>query len=1188
MTNQDLPMREAKMMARFDDYTAAHKDNYQPFDKVIHELLKGAQAVVNEGPRFFYVIHEKMDGELSARYLNDVISANCSDLSVFLDAAFKGNRLSRCINKHKLKRVAKNQDLWHRIPLTKGTALLALAAWVVSIGIALATLFVASSAAGNRAVDILRSYHIERILFPLWIFCCAFSLLLVRKLSVDQDKIAFEELDKAIESMSDARFLIFLENFSAEDFRFVGLNRHQEGIHIICPLTRYNLRQRAILKRYWMTTSTRERWWIFTEQRADNIHYILDKSNRYERYFIYLRPLRLKAKRALAEDFGRDVHDPGLRHYGIDYIASSLLHIGINIPDTTLSQRLNDFVAREQGNFPVSIRAVIYLVAELSVKYRIDFTSGKYWEYLFEYPTKSDKLIELDRQVSKEYFSPGTTDINVRDLNSLRHLIPLILQNFFDDLGTIASECMPQVQLSYFTLLCLIKALRCRKEANDERTLAIAETLYDTLGNAEVMPETFCKRAWIDVFTEALSFFKEIHYGCFSPAFLHAIINIYDKSKDRKIEKLFSLPVVLWTAKANLQLNNSTNVYDELSGQAIDVIYDHFRITNLALQARGKANFPIRSTSLPESFGLLNLTQLQRQNYFYALETLGEQDILTHYDLLYDIYCITVISMHDQTNFVRSLFQKRLNERYGYVMASSCDSCLKKALHSIANQLKSIYSDNPLVSQDLPCLIGLIDEESDKNVGESLFYLAKWEVHDFVIGSFIACMVCHMNKNLKNYRDVYLNMGSYLVRNVFLTHFESREDSFQNNDFQYLVRILTDYQDPCLAVLTHLAFLGQHPTPAQAKRQIAEYLAIYKMPFCQNLLSIQKNLEENEIETYISYVELLSFGLSSGEKKPLYTAMQSLLTERYTQAPFASILNELLRYYIDGQFSQEFLSCSHSCIIDQLSRCSPETVCLLFYELIRYDKGYLILCPNLVESLLESKFAIAPTILIGYLFWEREENSCTNEYIDVAKAFYNHCYFLFSTHALIAEREDLIRRYTSALRLLANNYNETPDYYDWIDITVVAAIIARLNENLQYLFEVAAQIVFRERKWGRNGLLVYLKYILTNAPFPPRDVPAYECLNELSKPIWLEENITSIRPLIYDDGRCYVNTTYIALLDLFLKNEGNIQDRKSEFNIHNRVAADAQQIIPTIFKNDKERCARIQNMITDYCDAIMT
>lgn len=584
---------------------------------------------------------------------------------------------------------------------------------------------------------------------------------------------------------------------------------------------------------------------------------------------------------------------------------------------------------------------------------------------------------------------------------------------------------------------------------------------------------------------------------------------------------------------------------------------------------------------------MLNLTESQRRRYFYALGALGEKDVLTHYDLLFDIYC-AAINMCDIENFIMPVFHNNLNTRYGYGAALSSDICQKKALHSIADQLKSLYPDNPLVSQDLPSLIDLIDKEDDENVGESLFYLAKWEAFGFVTGSFIACLICHMNKKLTNYRDIHLNMGSYLVRMVFLSSFENRAESFHNNDFQYLVRILTEYRDPCLAVLTHLAFLGQRPTPTLARHQIAEYLVAHKELFRQSILKIQDKLDEGEIEEYMSYIVSLSLEINDKEKLPFYTALRGLLAERYAQAPFAPLLNELLGFYINGHFSKGFLDRPFPEIIDKFKNCSPDTAYLLFDKMLYFDKNYIIYCPSLVDLLLKSKFESAPLELSRYLSWEPEKNKYNDEYITVAKRLYDHCLSRFKSRSLISQNEHNIKGYYIALKQLEDNCREAPDCYNWMEINTAEKIIARLSENCQYLLEVATWVIFRERKWGRYGLLVYLKHLLMNSLFPMIGIRAYEDLDELDKLMWLEKNIASIQPLIHTNDKFYVNTTYIALLDLFLTNEGNIQDRKSELDILNRVASDVQQAVPIIFRDDKARCARIQNMIIDYCHAIMT
>ena len=1185
MPNTTLPHRDAKIITHYTNPIEIPRNgNYIPLENIVSNCLKSAEATVNDNPRYFYIFHAKKDSELAARSIKETISENSNNSLLLLDKVFKENTITDYIKKSSLKRAAKNYGLWQQESIVTIDSLVAFLGWFVSTIISIFTLFISFFAPGNIALEFLQKHGLEKF-FPIFGFVFGvISLLILWKLISDQMKKAFRSLDETITSMSDSEYISFIENFSAEDFKFLNLKSKKENISIICLLSRYNMRQRAVLKRYWMTNNNREYWWIFVEKRLDNSNYILDKSNKYERQFISLLPYTTTQKRDLAKKYGRDIQDPGIRDNGVDYVASSTLHLGITPTDKTLNQRIEDFIQKEQNNFSLKIRPVVYLIAELSTKYRIDFSSGKYWEYLFEYPANQKNLVELDKQVSKELFFASSINADVKHLNSLRYLIPLILNEFLEDLGNIAFMHESQIESSCFTQLCIIKALRYRNNQENECCLAIAETLYYTMKNALSDPKGFCTKIWISIFTEVLTLFEAIHYGCFSPAYLHILIEIYNGSKDKLIQKLFSIPIVIRTAKENIFLNNSTDVDAELDEQNIDVIYDHFRILELAILAKGKGNILTKSGNIPESFGLLNLTELQRRKYFFALEFLGEKDILSYYDLLFDIYCAT-LDMSRVASFVKPIIRKNLITRYGHTNDFSGKACLKKALHSLAEQLKLIYSNHPLVKQDLPNLINLIDRSDDDILDESLFYLAKWEAFSFVTGSFIACMLCHLNESLENYKDIYLNMGNYLIRLVFLSNFESREESFVNADFQYLIRILTSYKDPCQVVLTHLAFLGQRSTPNLANQQIGSYLLAHKNVFQQNLIDIQKKLDKDEIESYIVYIYALSFGQTNDEKRPVFVALQKLLTESNSDFLCSSLVIELLNSFIDGTFSEEFYNRPFSNILNELNAVSPDIVYMVYSEMVEQKDSFLEYCPVLAESLLKSIFVGSPLLLAEYLFYDYEKNRNNNDYIKVAHLFYNHCCNRFHSKNLMAETAQRLTRYQLALNLLKAHQIEAPDDYTWIDSNVIEKMNIRCEENRNHIFEVAAKVTFRERKWGRYGLLFYLKFLLTNTPFPYRITPDYEKLNEKDKLNWIEANIDSIHPIITTRDVRYINIVYIAMLDMFLNNEKNIQERESELDILNRVATDAKQALNIII-NDEELRIRIHNMIDEYCQAI--
>ena len=160
------------------------------------------------------------------------------------------------------------------------------------------------------------------------------------------------------------------------------------------------------------------------------------------------------------------------------------------------------------------------------------------------------------------------------------------------------------------------------------------------------------------------------------------------------------------------------------------------------------------------------------------------------------------------------------------------------------------------------------------------------------------------------------------------------------------------------------------------------------------------------------------------------------------------------------------------------------------------------------------------------------------------------------------------------------------EQYHWVDGSIINDLTNKLEENRGFLIEISSKEIFRERKWGRYGLLVFMKYLLTYAPGEITYNQEYIELDELERILWIEKNLAKIPPLLKHGERIYKNGTYIAMLDVFLTNEGNIQERESELEIQSRVAAGAQYAVSILFAKDLARSNRIKNMIFEYCRGI--
>ena len=1191
MPNSNLPIRKVKKISQYTSLLNSKVDEKSDYtlDEYVKEQIEIGRINQDSIPRYFFFLHEKRDGELAASMLHDSIieSSGCS--SVYLDKAFKVNKASSYIKKAKLKKVTKETGIWPKVPLITKDHVFSSAGWLVSTFISLLSAVISSFDEGNTFRTFISLNGLGKYLPLIKYSFALLSLFLLIQLIVGRERKAYAITDKMIGSLSDEQFLDFLGAFTADDIRLFGIKHGQERINVVCPLSKYTPKQRAILKRYWMSNNTLEYWWIFIEKRIDNCPYVLDKSpEHYKLAFMELCSLQLKQKRDLARQYGRDPSDPGMCKNGVDYIASSLLNIGITPPSESLKQRIDSFVNREEGSFPIRIRTAIDLIAELSTHYQIDFSSGRYWEELFRYTPGLSDFCALDYRVSQEVFLP--VGVNAKHLNSLPELVSLILNEFGEELDSIAIQSASQMHLQCFVQLCLIKTLRYRFCKDDECFLAIAGTLYQVMNEAVNAPENFCNKTWIEILSQTLTVLDHSHYGLYAPAFLHLLIKIYDTSKNKNIPNirflrdLFKSPIVLQTAKANLLLNHSTDVDIELRGESIDVIFDHYRITQITLLLQGKENTLSRSGNVPEFFGLINLSQLQRKEYYNALCALQEQSIIDYYSLLFDIYC-AVLTKRFSVSFIKPVFYKNLLLKYGKDAGTPL-FCIKKALKALATLLIKLYPDYSLASDDLKQLIAILDREESNDAGLSLFYLAKWDAFSFVTGSFIAGMICHFqaNKEITDYRNIYLNMGNYVIRLIFLAEHENQEESWHNDDFQYLVRILIQYDDPSQYLLTHIALIIRIAMPELSKEQFTNYLRMFSTPLQESLLDIQQKLNNDELQEYISFVVTLP--LEKSVECTILTALRNALPVRYPNSPCAQLILELLNYLIDEQFSDTIMNCDYDSLISEIKKATPDTIYQLYDGLCKTDKRFINNCPKLAKEIIKSDFLLAPVALAQYLLSQPEPIRVLPDYISVAKMFYDYINSVSEEKSLIAQSIIVVEPYIKALSILSMNRIKDIEQYHWVDGSIINDLTNKLEENRGFLIEISSKEIFRERKWGRYGLLVFMKYLLTYAPGEITYNQEYIELDELERILWIEKNLAKIPPLLKHGERIYKNGTYIAMLDVFLTNEGNIQERESELEIQSRVAAGAQYAVSILFAKDLARSNRIKNMIFEYCRGI--
>lgn len=1183
----NMPIRTGKLVRNYDNAINICRQSWgekvTPLKELVTDALKHANKNKNGEPCYYYIFHEKKDVEKAAEYLNDDVFREIDIQAFALKKEKNEEMLSASVQKSKLKRAAKEAGMWAgKLLPAKNIALFL--GWLISTLISLSTVATASFDFNGSFIRFIRQREVAGGVIAVFSILSLLLLGFFVKNVVEQNRRRYAALDKNISEMDDGEFLAFIENFTADDIHIPGLSPSREDIDIICQFTNYSFRQRALLMRYWITNTHDERWWIFIERNQESDKYVLNKSQHYERTFFYLQPLSITQKRELAKELGRDTRDPGLRQYGPDYIAKYSLK---EERTESLNDRIDRFVEKTQKDIQVNVHMLIYLVAELCNKYNVDFSSGRYWEYLFEYTQKQSRLMKLDRRISEEVIGYGAAGFSGKWLNSIRYLIPLILNEFSEELDKIAIMCDSSPMPAGFSQLCVIKALRCDKGQDEDRCLSIAETIYDVLCSAESNPKLFCGTPWRSITLEAFDRFQSIYFGCFFPSFIHMLLDIYENSKSEDVGNLLCEPVVISIAKANLLLNNSTDTEEESAGEPIDVIYDHYRLVAHILEKRNKANILRHSGNIPVSFGLLNLTDKQRREYYFGLMELKETQVIRCYDLLFYIYCAS-INKTSRCKQTVPIFRRILDEKYGPEDRYPSEECTKMALRDLAALLQEAYPDYVTVKEDIPTVSSLLlNLYTEDDFKEMLYYLAKWDTCQFVMGNFIACMACLVNGEIKKYRDIYLNMGSYLVRFVFLSNLEMREASMINDDFQYMVHIMVAYNDPSIYLISLLATLQVYPVPSHSRSEINRYISDHgnELRVCIN--EIINRLEANFAEDCIMFLVCLDSKSIISERIGFYTKVRDKVSAHRESIKNSELLLELLNYRIDGRFSNTFLRMTGDELVNALSNCSPNLAYLLYRDLVWTDENYYALLPELATQILLSDFVAAPILPAMYLIRIPIEKYPDGYFSIVAEKLYGYCVQKLDEVDLILEYEEKILILGEAIQRIANYAKDEQNKVKWFSISKTNALLNRIVDNIAYFTKIKQEEEYNERKWSRYGLISYLIFVLdkeTKKCYPG----GAKHLNDAARRSWIIENIGNISPLIERNGDTYVNSLYIEMLRMLLENTGNIQEKVSERMLLLRLSEDAKMIVDFVCRTDEEkgRRERLQEVIDRYFSMI--
>lgn len=937
MRIEDLPVRkvfEIKNYVDIDDvYRRKKTSDSSPLDHTARTIANNFFISQNDTPRICYVIYEAKDGILAARAMHRALCLDAPSLPPLFNPEFDPARAVSYIRKRRLKQEAKYAGLWEpgSVP---GSHLQLLCFFITT----LISIFGSSTIMEVLTANVIGGLCVI-FLSSVSLFASAGILI---NLLLKKRAQGFHELDMRLADMTDGEFFLFIDRFEGEDFLFSSyLPENRQSNVVICTLGTYNARKAHILLRYLSAIPCKQNWWVFLEHRNACEHLIFEQSDNYSRKVFYLDPLSRKEKKRLAIEARRKPDDPGIRSYGMDYICKKLLGQGEQSDGVELENRIAQFVEDTGCKDAIDIRTAIRLIAELSVNYFIDFSNKRCWQYLFRFAPDGSKLIDLDIAATKEVLFLHE-DIKSEHQKQLNRLVPDIIREFSEDFREIMASNPDYTKTDSYIQLCLIKALRCPDGILEDRCLMIAETLLEELPSASLYLQNFRTPLWTSIIVEALRTFEEGMFYWFSPALLNRLIRIWkDAPPTDRPARLFSLPEVLNAARTNLLLNvNTSNDMDTSADnpETVDVISDHENTAVLAVIELFGEDGLKGGGRVPNSFRLLQMTSERCQAYYYALKRLKEQAVIDFYEYLYDIYCAIIVSSRDILFCCSDLVENNLYQKYPLVQGAEDDLIshfIETILRRLLNQLKGCYPHSKETFDEVDSLLQRIRTADASE--EVLFLLAKTEVMGIATVDFCICMALGMNSWIHKVeyhwhmgsdiiQDVFLGMGNYLIRLVFLIFHEIVQDSFLNADIQYLIHILTSYVEPSGIVLEYLAILNSHVLPRLSKKKVTEYLTLHQKTYLKNIREAVTQLKLNELEAFISCLLVAKEIISLEDKKTIFAYLKKMVKEEFANSPKAPVLNELLTLLIDGHSSDAFLDLPAEDVLRKIISYSPNTV----------------------------------------------------------------------------------------------------------------------------------------------------------------------------------------------------------------------------------------------------------------------
>ena len=441
------------------------------------------------------------------------------------------------------------------------------------------------------------------------------------------------------------------------------------------------------------------------------------------------------------------------------------------------------------------------------------------------------------------------------------------------------------------------------------------------------------------------------------------------------------------------------------------------------------------------------------------------------------------------------------------------------------------------------------------------------------------CLPVRVDDSEKISDDIYLGLGSYLIRIIFLTYHENTLDSFYNNDFIPLLQLCTGYSDPCESILGYLLCCHILYKSKLAKEIIAQYFIEYKEAYQTSLMQIAEGIKEEDLEDFIILLSCISF-LAKKEIIPIYEVLRKKLHEKYSSIENIDYFIEYLSLVIDHKSSPQFSSDTPKNNLRKILEFSDDSVYLIYDEYLKYHRDqYLELYPIIAQKSMSASFESSFDSTLVYLKHSTRKHS--KEYVRTLKTFLDVIADSKLNHDI-----DTLDECCKLLETLVQDIVPGNTIYQCIDAETVRNLILKLTERKEELLVIAAKDYLIPRSWNNYGLLFLLRHLLTDETSKislPK--PEYMLLNEEDKKQYIIKNCMQLNPLIFVGENSIINSTYVDMLTALIHN-GDIQKQIDQQKLLLKIAQDTLVIIHHLFSANDSTVAEIRSLVQDYFSMI--